>query len=64
MIAAAGFVDPFVALGVLPAYTDPALEPRQRIDYLWVRGLQPVRAWVSEALASDHRMIAVEVKFP
>ncbi len=64
MIAAAGFTDPFVALGVLPAYTDPAINPSQRIDYLWLRGLRPVRAWVSEALASDHRMIAVEVAFP
>ncbi len=64
LVAGAEFLDPFVALGVTPAYTDPALNPHKRIDYLWLRGLRPVRAWVSDALASDHRMIAVEVTFP
>lgn len=60
-IAAEGFVDPFVALGLPPLPTSPAEGPEERIDFVWVRGLEPTRAWVSESLASDHRMVVVEV---
>ena len=64
-IARAGFTDPFVALGVdPPPATAPAEEPRRRIDYVWLRGLTPVRAWVSGSLASDHRLVVVEVQRP
>lgn len=64
-VEAAGFVDPFVALGIDPAPpTDPAINPRKRIDFVWVRGLQPVNAWVPDSLASDHRMVVVEVALP
>lgn len=60
-IEAAGFVDPFAALGIEPAPpTAPALDPRQRIDFVWLRGLEPLRAWVPEWLASDHRLVVVE----
>ncbi len=64
-VEAAGFVDPFVALGIDPApLTDPAINPTKRIDFVWVRGLQPVSAWVPDSLASDHRMVVVEVALP
>jgi endonuclease/exonuclease/phosphatase family metal-dependent hydrolase len=61
-IRQAGFVDPFIALGIDPPPTDPAIDPQIRIDYVWIRDLAPLRAWVSESLASDHRMVVVEVK--
>lgn len=60
-ITMAGFVDPFAALGLPDVPTSPAEGPEERIDFVWVRGLRPVRAWVPESLASDHRMVVVEV---
>ncbi len=58
----AGLIDPFVALGIDPVpATDPAIDPQVRIDFVWLRGLMPLRAWVPESLASDHRMVVVEV---
>ena len=59
-ITAAGFVDPFSALGLEPAPTDPADAPRKRIDFVWLRGLAPVDGEVLDSLASDHRMVVVE----
>ncbi|MGQ9586244.1 MAG: endonuclease/exonuclease/phosphatase family protein [Anaerolineae bacterium] len=61
-IQASGFVDPFVALGLEPRPTSPAEGPHERIDFVWVRGLQPTGAWVSDSLASDHRLVVVEVR--
>ena len=59
----AGFLDPFAALGIeLAPLTDPAIEPRLRIDFVWLRGVEPASAWVAESLASDHRMVVVEVR--
>ncbi|NIS82507.1 MAG: hypothetical protein GTO14_20390 [Anaerolineales bacterium] len=64
-VLAAGFVDPFIELGIDPAPpTSPAIDPDSRIDYVFVRGLTPTRAWVSESLASDHRLVVVEVALP
>jgi endonuclease/exonuclease/phosphatase family metal-dependent hydrolase len=64
-VVKAGFEDPFELLGETPApLTDPAINPGQRIDYVWLRGLTPTRAWVSESLASDHRMVVTEVELP
>jgi endonuclease/exonuclease/phosphatase family metal-dependent hydrolase len=61
-IEATGFEDPFVTLGVdPPPLTDPAVDPRSRIDYVWLRGLEPTDAWVADSLASDHRMVVVEI---
>jgi endonuclease/exonuclease/phosphatase family metal-dependent hydrolase len=58
----AGFIDPFTALGIDPVpLTDPALDPEKRIDFVWLRGLEPRRAWVPDSPASDHRMVVVEV---
>jgi endonuclease/exonuclease/phosphatase family metal-dependent hydrolase len=64
-VLAAGFVDPFSDLRIVPApNTSPAVDPSSRIDYVWLRGLEARRAWVSDSLASDHRMVVVEVAFP
>lgn len=64
-IMAAGFADPFSELGQEPAPpTSPAVNPETRIDFVWLRGLEPVQAFVSESLASDHRMVVVEVNPP
>jgi endonuclease/exonuclease/phosphatase (EEP) superfamily protein YafD len=61
----AGFIEPFVALGQDPAPpTSPAINPRSQIDYVWIRGLLPMEAWVPDALSSDHRMVVVEVSWP
>ncbi len=64
-VRAAGFADPFELLGIDPAPpTSPAIDPISRIDYVWVRDLLPVRAWVSDSLASDHRMVVIEIAIP
>jgi endonuclease/exonuclease/phosphatase family metal-dependent hydrolase len=61
----AGFIDPFLQLGIdPPPPTDPAIDPRERIDYLWLRQVTPLQAWVSDSLASDHRMVVVELQIP
>ena len=62
-IRKAGFVDPFVDLGFdQPPPTDPAIQPSKQIDYVWLRDLTPVKAWVPESLASDHRLVMVEIQ--
>jgi endonuclease/exonuclease/phosphatase family metal-dependent hydrolase len=61
---AAGFEDPFIAGGFDPAPTDPAIDPTHRIDYVWARGLKVQDAQVLDSLASDHRMVVVEVALP
>jgi endonuclease/exonuclease/phosphatase family metal-dependent hydrolase len=62
-IRQAGFEDPFIRLGIdPPPLTDPAIDPTKRIDFVWLRDLTPGSAWVSESLASDHRMVVVEIE--
>jgi len=56
------FLDPFVTAGLDGACTSPAVNPRHRIDYVWVRGLEPAGAQVLDSLASDHRMVVVEAR--
>lgn len=64
-VQAAGFEDPFVQLGVDPAPdTDPAVQPDKRIDFVWVRDLTALKAWVPESAASDHRMVVSEIAVP
>jgi len=61
-VLAQGFADPFQLLGIdPPPLTDPAISPTKRIDFVFLRDLVPVRAWVPDSLASDHRMVVVEV---
>ena len=60
-LRAAGFEDPFVAGGFDAAPTDPAVEPVARIDFVWARGLEVRDAQVLDSLASDHRMVVVEL---
>jgi endonuclease/exonuclease/phosphatase family metal-dependent hydrolase len=59
-LVAAGFVDPFVALGHDTPSTSPAINPSERIDFVWLRDLSPVSAAVLESIASDHRLVVVE----
>ena len=54
----AGFTDGAVAFD--PSPTSPSEAPRERIDYVWIRGLKPVDAKVLDSTASDHRMVVVE----
>jgi len=64
-IKEAGFQDPFEVLGIDPAPpTSPAVNPQSRIDFVFLRGLEPLRAWVPESTASDHRMMVVDVVLP
>ena len=63
-LAEANFVDPFAALGLGDAPTSPAVEPRERIDFVWGRGLEPVDGAVLDSLASDHRMVITEWRLP
>jgi endonuclease/exonuclease/phosphatase family metal-dependent hydrolase len=62
-MASAGFVEPFVDSG-REGYTDPAVAPAKRIDYVWARGLVPIDGWVSASTASDHRMVVVRLSKP
>ncbi|MFV1858693.1 MAG: endonuclease/exonuclease/phosphatase family protein [Anaerolineales bacterium] len=58
-IKGAGFIDPFQALGMdPPPPTVPAIEPTRQIDFVWLRGLTPSGAAVSDSLASDHRLVS------
>ena len=61
-IRAAGFEDQFVVGGFDPAPTSPAIEPMERIDFVWARGLEVREAQVLDSLASDHRMVVVELE--
>jgi endonuclease/exonuclease/phosphatase family metal-dependent hydrolase len=63
-IASAGFVDPFVALGLGSPPTDPAINPTKRIDFVWLRDLVPVHAQVVDSTASDHRPVVVKATWP
>ena len=63
-IRAAGFEDSFIAGGLDPVPTDPAIQPAERIDFVWSRGLEPRDAQVLDSLASDHRMVVVELALP
>ncbi len=58
----AGFVDPFSELGIGSPPTSPAVSPAERIDFVWLRGMEPVAAQVLDSLASDHRLVVVEAE--
>ena len=63
-LQAASFVDPFTAAGLEEAPTAPATNPKERIDFVWARGLDVRGAQVLDSRASDHRLVVVELARP
>ena len=48
-----------------PGFSYPADKPAKRIDYIWLsknKSVVPVKAWVPESDASDHRPLVVEFR--
>lgn len=65
-LARAGFRDPQREVGEGMGFTWPAdrrVPAFLRIDWILVRDLEPVRAWVGDAGGSDHRPVIVDVAF-
>lgn len=63
---AANFTDSWKIVGVGDGFSIPAEDPRKRIDYLWIlKGspIVPVKIWVPESEASDHRPVVAEFRF-
>ncbi|HOX55679.1 MAG TPA: endonuclease/exonuclease/phosphatase family protein [Candidatus Paceibacterota bacterium] len=63
---AQAFVDTWPQAGTGDGPTIPAVQPRKRIDYIWLRKggvVEPVRAWVPESQASDHLPVVAEFRF-
>lgn len=58
----AGFRDAFELAGALPAPTSPAIMPRERIDWIWLRGYGAVEARVLDSTVSDHRLVVTRVR--
>jgi endonuclease/exonuclease/phosphatase (EEP) superfamily protein YafD len=59
------FIDVWRRVGEGKGFTYPSQQAVRRIDYLWYlegRGLEPVRAWVPETLASDHLPVVAEFR--
>ncbi|MFA9429810.1 endonuclease/exonuclease/phosphatase family protein [Egicoccus sp. AB-alg2] len=66
-LAAADFRDPQREVGEGMGFTWPAdrsVPAVLRIDWILVRDLEPVAAWVGEGRGSDHRPVVVDVAFP
>ena len=60
------FDDTWERVGRGDGFSFPAEAPRKRIDYLWVSktsAVTPVKAWVAESDASDHRPLVAEFRF-
>ncbi len=59
------FTDTWKAIGVGDGLSFPSDDPHKRIDYLWIlKGspLVPIKAWVPESNASDHRPVVAEFR--
>ena len=59
------FDDAWELIGAGEGFTYPAEAPRKRIDYIWLsknKSVVPVKAWVPESDASDHRPLVVEFR--
>lgn len=59
------FDDTWLRAGAGDGFTIPADKPNRRIDYIWISkstSLFPIRAWVPETKASDHRPVVVELR--
>jgi endonuclease/exonuclease/phosphatase family metal-dependent hydrolase len=63
-LKAAGLVDVWRAVGNGDGFTIPVTAPNRRIDWILVRGLEPVSAEVLKTDASDHLPVAATVKLP
>ena len=59
-----GMTDAFDAAAVPPVATAPAISPRERIDWIWVRGFWVNDAFVMEETPSDHRMVVATLQVP
>jgi endonuclease/exonuclease/phosphatase (EEP) superfamily protein YafD len=60
------FDDAWELIGQGDGFTYPTEAPRKRIDYLWLakdKSVVPLKAWVPQSDASDHRPLAVEFRF-
>lgn len=64
LTGAASFDDPDRVLGIEGGYTTPASNPTVRHDMLLVRGLVPLDSRQVDSVASDHRLVVVEVGWP
>ncbi len=56
--------DAWAAVGRGDGFTIPVEEPMRRIDWILVRGLQPVRAEVLRTTASDHLPVVATLRLP
>ena len=54
--------DCFAATATGFGLTLPAVFPLKRLDYIYVgRGLRPLKTWVSNTIASDHRAVVADL---
>lgn len=59
------FDDTWLLAGKGDGYSIPAEAPSRRIDYIWFnrnKALIPLKSWVPESLASDHRPVVTEFR--
>ena len=56
------FTDAWAAVGGGDGFTIPVEAPAKRIDWILVRGLEPVSAAVLKSEASDHLPVVATVK--
>lgn len=59
-----GMDDPDVELGIEDGYTYPSTAPMFRRDYVLTRGLMPLDSRQVQSMASDHRLVVVEMAWP
>jgi endonuclease/exonuclease/phosphatase family metal-dependent hydrolase len=55
------FTDAWAAAGDGDGFTNPARDPRRRIDYVFFRGLSPTRVEVVDSTASDHLAVRADL---
>ncbi len=58
------FTNAFEQAGNGPGWTFPAAVPLAKIDHVWMRQAEAVRAYVPVSRASDHRPLVVEIHLP
>jgi endonuclease/exonuclease/phosphatase family metal-dependent hydrolase len=60
------FSDAWTMAGTGDGFTIPAAKPRKRIDFIWIGKdgpLVPLKVWVPDSEASDHRPVVAEFRF-